>query len=135
MVPTPVFKTYWRFAAERQAMYFRRMAESTGPWTKDPILANFRFTNAYRASDRVSQYLIREIQYHPDRSTAQREVFFRTILFKLFNRIETWEELERRLGPLTWDRVDLNKLATTLDRMMDRGTKLYSAAYMMRRPP
>lgn len=135
MVPTPVFETYWRFAAERQAMYFRRMADTVGPWTKDPILANYRFTNAYRASDRVSQYLIREIQYHPDRSSRPSEVFFRTILFKLFNRIDTWEELERRLGPLVWDRLDLNVLAKTLDRMMDRGTKLYSAAYIMPSPP
>ncbi|WP_024576225.1 MULTISPECIES: nucleotide kinase domain-containing protein [unclassified Afipia] len=135
MVPTPVFETYWRFAAERQAMYFRRMADPVGPWTKDPILANFRFTNAYRASDRVSQYLIREIQYHPDRSSRPSEVFFRTILFKLFNRIDTWEELERCLGPLVWDRLDLNVVAKTLNRMMDRGTKLYSAAYIMPSPP
>lgn len=134
MVPTLVFETYWRFAAERQAMYFRRMADSVGPWTKDPILANFRFTNAYRASDRVSQYLIREIQYHPDRSSRPSEVFFRTILFKLFNRVDTWEELEQRLGPLVWDSVDLNVLARTLDRMMDRGTRLYSAAYIMPSP-
>jgi alpha-glutamyl/putrescinyl thymine pyrophosphorylase clade 1 len=134
MVPTPVFETYWRFAAERQAMYFRRMADPVGPWTKDPILANFRFTNAYRASDRVSQYLIREIQYHPDRSSRPSEVFFRTILFKLFNRVGTWEELEQRLGPLIWDSIDLNVLAKTLDRMMVRGTKLYSAAYIMPSP-
>jgi len=115
-------------------MYFRRMANPVGPWTKDTILANFRFTNAYRASDRVSQYLIREIQYHPDRSSRPSEVFFRTILFKFFNRVETWEELERRFGPLVWDRVDLNALAKALDRMMDRGTKLYSAAYIMPSP-
>lgn len=134
MVPTLVFETYWRFAAERQAMYFRRMADSAGPWTKDPILASFRFTNAYRASDRVSQYLIRELQYHPDRSSRPSEIFFRTILFKIFNRVETWEELERRLGPLVWDRIDLNNLAKTLDRMMDRGMKLYSAAYIMPSP-
>jgi hypothetical protein len=134
MKPTPVFESYWRFAAERQAMYFRRMADPIGPWTKDPILASFRFTNAYRASDRVSQYLIREIQYHPDRPSRPPEVFFRTILFKLFNHVETWEELERRHGPLVWDRVDLNILAKTLDHMMDRGTKLYSAAYIMPSP-
>lgn len=134
MVPTPVFESYWRFAAERQAIYFRRMADPVGPWTKDPILETFRFTNAYRASDRVSQYLIREIQYHPDRPSRPSEVFFRTILFKLFNRVGTWEELERRLGPLVWDRVDLDNVAKTLDRMMGRGTKLYSAAYIMPSP-
>lgn len=134
MVPTPVFDTYWRFAAERQAIYFRRMTNPVGPWTNDPILSTFRFTNAYRASDRVSQYLIREIQYRPDRSARPSEVFFRTILFKLFNRIETWEDLERQCGPMIWDRIDLDRIAKTLDRMIDRGGKLYSAAYIMPSP-
>ncbi len=48
--------------------------------------------------------------------------------------VKVHEELERRLGPLVWDRVDLDMLAKTLDRMMDRGTKVYSAAYIMPSP-
>src|SRR5207244_2406583 len=134
MDPTPVFDSYWIFAAERQAMYLRRLADPIGPWTDNPILATYRFTNAYRASDRVSQYLIREVQYHPDRSAIAPELFFRTLLFKLFNRIETWKALERRHGPLTWERADLNAMARTLDDMMGRGQRLYSAAYIMPAP-
>ena len=58
--PTVVYDTYWRFAAERQEIFFRRVVRtSQPPWTADPILAEYKFTNAYRASDRVSQYLIR----------------------------------------------------------------------------
>jgi hypothetical protein len=134
MEPTPVFNSYWRFAAERQAMYFRRISDPVGPWTTDPILAAFRFTNVYRASDRVSQYLIRQVQYHPDRPSTPPELFFRTILFKIFNRIETWEALEHRLGPLVWERIDLNAIAQALDEMMGRGQTLYSAAYIMPSP-
>ena len=125
METTLVFDTYWRFAAERQALYFRRLADPIGPWTSDPVLAAHRFTNAYRASDRVSQYLIREIQYREDRPRTPREIFFRTLLFKLFNRIETWELLEGVLGPLTWEGSDLNKIEHTLDRAMAAGLKLY----------
>ena len=55
---TPVFETYWRFAAERQAIFFRRVREEKGPWTADPVLMTYKFTNPYRASDRVSQFLI-----------------------------------------------------------------------------
>jgi hypothetical protein len=29
------------------------------PWTSDPIIQVHKFTNAYRAADRVSQYLIK----------------------------------------------------------------------------
>ncbi len=57
---TPVYEAYWSFAAERQAIYFRRLRGQPAPWTEDSILASFRFTNPYRAADRVSQYLIQK---------------------------------------------------------------------------
>lgn len=134
MDPTPVFDTYWRFAAERQAIYFRRLAGQPGPWTTDPILSTFRFTNAYRAADRVSQFLIREVQYRDDRPSTPEEIFFRTLLFKIFNRIETWIALEGALGPLSFRRTDLNAIVDVLDKTMTKGERLYSAAYIMPAP-
>lgn len=56
--PTPVFDSYWRFASSRQAVYEARLAGRSQPWTRDPILTQYRFTNCYRAADRVSQSLI-----------------------------------------------------------------------------
>jgi len=134
MTPTLVYEAYWRFASERQAMFLRRLSNPVGPWTADPILSTYRFTNAYRVNDRVTQYLIREIQYHPDRPVSPAELFFRTIIFKLFNRIETWESLESRLGQLQWSSIDLNDVEAVLDERMDRGHRLYSAAYIMPAP-
>ncbi len=134
MTPTIVFDTYWRFAAERLAMYYRRLADPMGPCTADPILSGFRFTNTYRAADRVSQYLISEVQARADRSQDPREVFFRTILFKIFNRIETWEALEQRLGPLTWAKLDATALDQALENLRGRGKSIYSAAYIMPSP-
>jgi hypothetical protein len=134
MKPTKVFDTYWRFAAERQAIFYRRLKEFPGSWTADPILRNFRFTNAYRAADRVSQYLIREVQYGGGRSQDPSEIFFRTLLFKIFNRIETWEALERAIGPVVWSGVELRKIGNVLDSMMSRGMRIYSSAYIMPSP-
>jgi hypothetical protein len=134
MVPTEVFDSYWRFAAERQAIFHRRLAGEAGPWTTDLVLRSHRFTNAYRVADRVSQYLIREVQQRADRSQVPRELFFRTMLFKLFNRVETWEALEECLGPLAWATVDLDAAASILDERQDRGLCNYSAAYIMPAP-
>ena len=64
--PTPVYNTYWRFAAERQNVFFRRVEGRPPPWTHDPVIRAHKFTNAYRASDRVSQYLIRRVIYRAD---------------------------------------------------------------------
>ena len=93
--PTVVYDTYWKFAAERQEVFFRKLEGKGPPWTDDPIIARHKFTNAYRASDRVSQYLIRNVIYEGEQSAP--EVFFRTILFKLFNKIENVGTLEVQL--------------------------------------
>ena len=125
LMTSEIYDTYWRFAAERQAIYFRRLVDPVGPWTDDPILNEYRFTNVYRAADRVSQYLIRNIQYHSDRSATPEEVFFRTILFKMFNRIDTWEDLERHLGPISWQSTPLGRISEVLDRRSIKGERIY----------
>lgn len=134
MIPTPVFDAYWRFAAERLEMYQRRLQEPQGPWTQDPVLRSYRFTNTYRATDRVSQYLIREVQYRDDRPTSVEQVFFRTLLFKIFNKIETWELLENTLGPIEWKVTSLEQMARVLDEALARQVRVYSAAYIMPAP-
>lgn len=129
VVTTEVYDTYWRFAAERQAIFFRRIAAPLSLWTEDPILIRHKFTNAYRASDRVSQFLIKQVIYSGP--TTANDVFFRTILFKLFNKIETWQLLERSLGEISWERFSYDRYVRVLDEAMARGQRIYSAAYIM----
>jgi hypothetical protein len=133
LTATPVFDTYWQFATKRQELFMRRVLGAPPPWTEDPVLAKHRFTNAYRAADRVSQYLIRNVLYQGDQTGD--EIFFRTLLFKFFNRIETWKELEAQMGWPVWKTFDLDRYARVLDAMMARGDRLYSAAYIMPAPP
>lgn len=132
LVASPVFDTYWRFAHERQATFMRRVAGEPPPWTVDPIISAHRFTNAYRAADRVSQYLIRHVIYDGDQSAD--EVFFRTVLFKLFNRIDVWDHLQATLGSPAWHTFKLDRYERVLDELMDSGKRVYSAAYIMPSP-
>jgi hypothetical protein len=127
-----VFDTYWRFAAERQAIYSARLTGSPGPWTTDPILRNHRFTNPYRAADRVSQYAIRNVIYRGRQDFE--EVVFRTLLFKFFNKVETWELIEAAVGSPTWDTFDLEEYDRVLSEAFASGRRLYSAAYVMAPP-
>jgi hypothetical protein len=57
--PSKVFEAYWRFAAERQEIFFRRLSGTEPPWTTDAVLQAYRFTNVYRASDRVRDWVLR----------------------------------------------------------------------------
>jgi hypothetical protein len=133
LTPSPVFDTYWRFAAARHALYQARLAGHPGPWTRDPILARHRFTNAFRAADRVSQHLISQVIYAGDPAPA--EVVFRTLLFKSFNRISTWQLLHTELGEISWARFDLDRYDLILGRAAQAGQRLYSPAYVIPPPP
>jgi thymidylate kinase len=126
--PTVVYDTYWRFAAERQEIFFKRWKQQPPPWTSDRILSEFKFTNAYRASDRVSQFLIKNVIYRGNQS--EEELFFRTILFKLFNKIETWQLLEKAFGAITYAEFDFK----SYDRVLSKASvseAIYSGAYIM----
>lgn len=130
---TPVFDSYWKFAARRQDLFMRRVLAAPKPWTTDRFLRTYRFTNAYRAADRVSQYLIRKVLYAGEQTPD--EIFFRCILFKLFNKIETWEHLTEQFGPPASDTFDPNRYALALDHLIDSHKTVYSAAYIMPCPP
>jgi len=123
-----VLDTYWKFAAERQTIFFNRLRGST-QLTKDPILLKHKFTNAYRAADRVSQYLIREVIYNGDQTA--HELFFRILLFKLFNKIETWELLKHELGSVTWADYSFDRYSRVFHKALQTGERIYSGAYMM----
>ena len=129
--PTPVFDTYWRFAAARQGLYEARLGASPAPWTSDPILRRHRFTNCYRAADRVSQFLISQVIYEGSQDPG--EVVFRTLLFKVFNRIATWQRLEARIGEVSWQEYDYARYERVLTAAFTSGERLYSAAYVV--PP
>ncbi len=126
---TPVYNAYWRFAVERQNIFFRRFSGKPAPWTEDETLAQYSFTNAYRASDRVSQYLLRRVIYSGDPSP--RETIFRILLFKFFNKIETWELFLHEFGEVTWRDFSDRAYDIVLQRAKCSGQKIYSGAYIM----
>ena len=128
---TEIFDTYWHFAAERHRVYQARLRGDAPPWTTDPIIASYRFTNCYRAADRVSQYLIGEVIYNGDQHPD--EVLFRILLFRFFNHIATWELLCSALGELSWASFQLNRYDEVLTAAAAAGERIYSAAYLI--PP
>jgi len=128
---TEVFDAYFAFAAERQRMFYRRLINKH-PTTADPILEAFRFTNVFRASDRVSQFLISEVI--PGSEDSAVDTFFRVMLFKLFNRISTWQLIEAALGPVHWPNFDIAGCDRLLASARANSTTIYTAAYIMPDP-
>ena len=128
---TEVYDTYWRFAAKRQEIFYNRINGKEFPWSTDPILNKHRFTNAYRAADRVSQYLIRNVMYNDALPSDPTEVLFRILMCKLFNKIETWEVLGAKLGIVSYDTYKFGDYDFVLSNAINSGKRIYSAAYIM----
>lgn len=122
------FDEYWKFAVKRNEIFMRRLSDPYGPWTTDPVLRENRFTNIFRASDRVSQYLI-GLQYNS--GAGKKEIFFKTILFKIFNKIETYAYLEKELGNITSENFSVKRYSDLLTYRMASKHTIYSAAYIM----
>jgi hypothetical protein len=133
MVPTPrpqVLDAFWNLAAERQEIFHRRLEGHPGPWTGDPILATYKFCNSYRAADRVSQYLIREVIYGGEHHAAEDQVL-RIVLFRLFSKPATWELLTDTFGDVTVETFRSDGFAETLDAAFDSGQRLYTGAFIL----
>ena len=123
------FDVYWKFCHERQSVYLKRVNGEDTPWTNDSIISQYKFTNAYRASDRVSQYLIKNVIY--EGSQDNEEVIFRTLLFKIFNKIETWEFLKTKLNSIEYKSFNVKNYNKLLTALYNSNQTVYSAAYIM----
>jgi hypothetical protein len=84
----------------------------------------------YKQSDRHTQYIIQHVIKQGDQDI--RETCFRVILFRLFDRMETYEYLKKR-SPLTWRDWDRDLYLRLLDQRLDRGYAIYGPSYQ--KPP
>lgn len=108
---------------------FWKKFENGNNLTDDPIFQTYKFTNVYRACDRVSQYLIKNVIYKDlDRYTPE-DVLLRILVFKVFNKIETWEYLNKE-KEITTKTFNVQKLTNELTRRQQTNP-IFSNAYMM----
>jgi hypothetical protein len=102
-------KTFWFWINERHAIYVKRKLRKEGPWTKDEILAKYKFTNPFRQLDRVtlawrSRYVTllgTDVEFHPKGAHAvmrkipptDGDILFHCVMFRLFNWPPTYDAL------------------------------------------
>ncbi len=89
----------------------------------------FKFTNAYRAADRATQFLIGDVIYASE-DLPEEDVLLRTVLFRLFSRPSTWRALEMEVGLITRETVHSGALAASLERLSAKGP-IYTGAFIL----
>lgn len=126
-----IYDLYWYFASERQRTFERRVAGIPWPWTDDRIIQTFKFCNVFRAADRVSQYMIREVCYH-DEPCSPEDRLFQIIAFRTFSKIETWQSVRNFLGHYpTLDDLEDASFLKALEHAKNQNGGLYTGAFIL----
>lgn len=110
-------EAFFAYARERHAIYLRRKNEQqfergvspvvdkimdatlAGPWTMDPILQQYRFTNVFREFDRTTIWYRENVR----EKLPIEQMLLATVVFRWFNRIRTGEAIFSGLDPDTQD--------------------------------
>ena len=85
-----VLEIWKHWILERNRIYIHKEIEKkSSPWTEDPILQTFRFTNVKRWQDRESRWLIENITTNDSLSYIDK--IYDCILFRSWNKGETFD--------------------------------------------
>jgi len=96
---------FFKFITDRHNIWINRFVKKLprDQWTENPILQNTKYTNVYRQLDRGSIWCYQNIitptiKYHKTRTGSSdfklmRDLIFKITLYRLANRIETFEEV------------------------------------------
>jgi alpha-glutamyl/putrescinyl thymine pyrophosphorylase clade 1 len=131
--PRPgVYELYWTFASRRQAAFEARLAGQRWPWSEDWILRTYKFCNVYRAADRVSQYLIRDVAYKVDMRITSSDRLFQIVAFRTFSKIKTWEALAQQLdGAPRLEHLRNGEFESALNVAKSENGGLYTGAFIL----
>src|SRR3989304_5814656 len=88
---------FFSFINRRHRAFLNRFDDTfeTSLWTPDPYIVNYHYTNVYRELDRGTVYYIQFIA--KDESEEGDKKLFATLVYRLFNKIETFEMLVKGL--------------------------------------
>lgn len=132
--PTPrpkIYDLYWAFASRRQAAFERRVEGANGPWSEDDILRRFKFCNVFRAADRVSLYMIRNVACAATNDSPADQLF-RIVAFRTFSQPDTWDGVTARLGRApTIDDLACGAFEEALDAVKKERGGLYTGAFIL----
>lgn len=128
-----IVEDLWSYMKERELIRRRRAEGLEWPWTEDPILQEYKFTNVKREYDRVTlHYLdwIRGLWPADGSDPSTLLVVFNTIGYRLLNWPDTMEDVG-----LAWDwgegSAGLGKWTRRLRLRYEKGLRTYTGAYML----
>ena len=124
-----IYDMYWYFAYERQNIFYNKLNGKNMPYTNDKILQEYKFCNCYRVLDRVSQFLLKNVIYNGV-EYSKEDIIFRIVLFKIFNKEDTWNYLVEELKDIVLENFSFKSYDRLLIEYKNNGNKIYNDAYI-----
>ena len=119
---------FTNYINERESI---RKAKESGmpfPWTNDPILRDYRFTNVRRTDDTVSKWYIEGIAQNPELNIEQKVL--NAILFRCWNKPETSLIFQQPIKDFTRENIKaIDEQATRVLDILGDDYKQYGSAY------
>lgn len=98
-----------------------------------PVFREYKFTNVRREHDRTTKYLIENISH--DEGTSYNDKIYKSILYRLYNRIETADLINLFSKDFFTDEIYTNKTVSWIDKCRERFShmretyRIYTNAY------
>lgn len=118
-------KEFFDYINERYEIYLRRTVQGKKPpWTKDPILRSWSFTNTWRQLDRGTIFL-HDYLLKPHASAPREEILFNIVFHREFNRWQT----SAQVGWIKkWDPTGYKKMITKMNEV----EPVFTSAHIVR---
>ncbi len=117
------------FIWEREAIRLAKENGHPAPWTADPVLQKYKFTNIRRRDDRVSQWVIKHLM---QLNENRLDLWFTLLVARLVNWPPTLQALiQSGVLPCSPAKFDAARFESVLEALRATGVKVYSGAYML----
>lgn len=82
--------TFFEIMKERQKIWVKRtLLGKPAPWTNNPILRDYKYTNVYRELDRASQFMIKHIL---TQEMTLEQKLFKLMVFRFYNQPDSFRQ-------------------------------------------
>jgi hypothetical protein len=115
---------FYAYMREREAIRLAKEGGLPPPWTRDPILGVYKFTNVKREHDRTTR-ILRETLYEPNRDAPAHIVLLNAATYRYFG---TFEMAQAVGWQKNWSPERLHRIAT---ERMASGERVFTGAYII----
>ncbi|GLI90898.1 nucleotide kinase domain-containing protein [Bacillus subtilis] len=122
---------YFINLVERQNIWYRRVVQGKPkPWTDDPVMSTYHFTNVDRRLDRVTLHYIDKVLCNlEDSYESKKFLLLNTFIYRLFVRPETTDAMGY-IFPETFEE-DWERAKAALRARRESGEPVFTDAYFV----